>query len=380
MKKLEFLLCLLLTAGIVLFLTISPSYIAANSARDPYREWMMPKDEDFTGIIRVWHIVGFKAHTGSLSAWLESRANALEKKHFEVFFEISAMTEEEYALRIEQGDSADIYSFPSGLIYQDGFLPLSGHEEAWRDADIKPALIKTGAYDGVQYALPFVYSGYALMVNSAYAAEHGFDYEECFTEGDGLAQAVQQMTYEGKDGTVSGISGNALIYAMQGISGEYAEYRDFTSGKASMAVGDLRSVADGVKNYENGRGTMQDAYPVTNYTDLVQYLSLDRNIPEKKIPYALEFISLVLEKNAQTTLTELNAYPAVSGIESQDLELFGIADEAYELLKDPLVPNAFLYKRYRDALEEDAYLALTGEISAQERLMDRVHELTEEGG
>lgn len=375
MKKIQIFFCVVITVGIVLFLTVSPSYIAANSSRDPYREWMLPDEEEFSGIIHVWHIVDFKAHTGSVSAWLESRANALERKHFEVFLEISAMTVDEYRLRLEHGDSADIYSFPLGLTYQDDFLPLDKYSEVWSESGINESLLKTGMYDGTKYALPFMYSGYALIVNSAASAEHGFDYEECFEEQDGLKSAVEHMTYENRGQSVSGISGNALVYAMQGVQGECLSYQDFTAGKASMAIGDFRAVSDSIRNYENGRGSMTDAYPITDYTDLVQYIALDKDIPEKKIPYALEFISLILNKDAQSSLCDLNAYPTIDGLE--DLDLDGIAEEAYAVLCEPRVPNCFLYKRYKDALTEDAVLSLSGDSSAYERMTGRLYELTE---
>ena len=37
--------------------------------------------ESYQGIISLWHIVGFKSYQGSMGAWLEKAAAALEKKH-----------------------------------------------------------------------------------------------------------------------------------------------------------------------------------------------------------------------------------------------------------------------------------------------------------
>ena len=192
-------------------------------------------------------------------------------------------------------------------------------------------------------------------------------------EEDWLSQAAELMTYENKGKTISGISGNTHIYAMLDASGESMGYQDFSEQNASMAIADLRAAADSQRNFENGRGFMTEAYPVTNYTDLVQYIALDKNIAKEKIEYALEFISIVLNDKTQTTLCDLNAYPAVEGLE--ELEFDGIAADVYELLREPKAPNCFLYKRYKDALDEEAALALSGDEAARKSLKNRISEL-----
>lgn len=373
MTKRSMFFCIIITIGIMLFLVISPEYIITNANRDPYREWRLPEDEAFTGIIDVWHIVGFKAHNGSVSNWLEKRASALEKKHFEVFFEVSAMTLDEYKLRIEQGDRADVYSFPLGLFYQDELLSLGEYELSWSGYDIYEQALYAGQNSAIQYAVPFMYSGYALLINSDMAGERGININA--DEGFDLQVAVDNMTYETETGeTVSGVAGNSHIYAMQSVHGELMSYQDFTEQRASMAIGDIRNVADAVTAFENGRGFQVDAIPVTDYTDLVQFLALDRDIAEEKIAYALELISLALEDEAQSELCDLNAYPVIRSLD--DMAFNGIADSVYELLNEPVIPNGFLYKRYKDALDEEAMLAISGDDESRASFMKRIEELT----
>lgn len=40
--------------------------------QDQYREWLEPEEEEFSGVINVWHVVRFKPYMGSVGAWLKN--------------------------------------------------------------------------------------------------------------------------------------------------------------------------------------------------------------------------------------------------------------------------------------------------------------------
>ncbi|MEE0766020.1 MAG: hypothetical protein UIK34_00550, partial [Christensenellales bacterium] len=172
---------------VLAYLVIMPGYLLQQP-----RDWTLKKQQEnqetFAGIITLWHIVDFKPYAGSLGTWLSDRAATFEKRHFGVFMNVTAMTVEECAARMERGERADVYSFPMGWGYMERFAPLPELETA-----VKPALAGTGSQDGTAYGVPYAMSGYFLLINSRLEQEKGVT----LSEGDwqaGLQEAADTLT------------------------------------------------------------------------------------------------------------------------------------------------------------------------------------------
>lgn len=60
-----------LLAAVLLFMIYLPKCAGKMLERDQYREWLEPEEEEFSGVINVWHVVGFKPYMGSVGAWLK---------------------------------------------------------------------------------------------------------------------------------------------------------------------------------------------------------------------------------------------------------------------------------------------------------------------
>lgn len=62
-----------------------PAYLNDALKERTYDEKFSPTEEPYTGIISVWHIVGFKPYSGSMSTALAAIAKGIERRHHGVF-------------------------------------------------------------------------------------------------------------------------------------------------------------------------------------------------------------------------------------------------------------------------------------------------------
>lgn len=371
MKALKNIFSLLVTIAIAMYLIFAPGIIMENVKRSILAPWQLP-EESFTGIINVWHIVRFKAHTGSVSTWVEKRASEFEKKHFGIFVTVEAMTLEEYAEKRERGEKADIYSFPLGLEYEDAYKPLDETTLNVTLSYFRDGFLSLGKSEGKLYALPYMYSGYCLIANTDMLEKSGVILEEDSTDEQIKAQ-LETITKTQENA----ICGDAVAARLFGIDTPVGAYEDFTSGKSPFAMSDFRAVGDCERRLSAGKGFMTSTYTQIAYTDEVQFVALDKDIADEKLPYAYEILTSFFSDDAQALLSQMNAYPVIAfdDLEKRRDEYSSVAYDAFSLYCEPDIPNCFLYKRYYDELVKDAELSLAGDKDAQLRFDERLSEL-----
>ncbi len=369
MKTREWLLGAVATLSVAAYLLLMPGYLAGQRQALSLQS-KQESGETFSGIITLWHIVGFKPYQGSLGTWLSDRAASFEKKHFGVFINVMAMSPEEFEARVNRGERADAYSFPLGWGYAERFQPLGDIQ-----AEILPALADTGSQEGISYALPYAMSGYLLLSNSHLEQEKGISLSEETWETD-LQGAVDTLTYTyGKKARQRyGLAGSELQAALLGLQCQVAAYDSFKSGDAALALGDVRDAGDLDRLQTAGKGFTYRAWPVGDYTDLVQYLAVARDTEEAKLAYIRDYFALILRPDHQSTLLEQGLLPAVP-LEEETEAPEAVVAALQQSLSRPRVPNAFLYQRYRDALTSLAQRALAGDGEAQKDLAGRMKEL-----
>lgn len=105
-----------LLAAVLLFMIYLPKCAGKMLERDQYREWLEPEEEEFSGVINVWHVVGFKPYMGSVGAWLKKIADRAERRHFGVYFEVESISETEAEAKLQNGEFPDVISFPAGFL------------------------------------------------------------------------------------------------------------------------------------------------------------------------------------------------------------------------------------------------------------------------
>lgn len=375
MTPLKRVLAGVLTVCIAAFLALSPSRIYEALGRDRYMEWLKVEPEPFTGILTVWHIAGFKPYEGSAGSWLVGLTKKFERKYNGIFIEVLAMTAEEAELRISRGEKPDLYSFPLGWSYPDRFQKLDAAAHSFIGN-----LGSCGTAEGKCYAIPFMMSGYMLLVNTEFAQERSLSLPKKTEDmsAQWLKEAQKTMTFERgrKKEPIAGLASAPEIAAYLGMEQETAAPETFKSKDAAMVIADLRFTGDSSRALEEGKGFLFEAYPLTSYTDLVQLIGIGREIDERKVIYAAKFIDLVLEEKAQASLFEKGAFPVIE-ITEQPEDVPELASMTTQYLRDPVVPNAFLYQRYKNELREAAVRALAGDAAGRKDFDERMKELVQ---
>lgn len=373
MSKIRVIISILMCVAMALFLYFSPQYIITGTDRDRVGEWLTPSKEGFTGTISVWHIVGFKPYIGGVSNWLSARAKTVEKRHFGVFIEVEAMTLAECEERMKNGECADMYSFPSGWCGSSILRPIG----AVVADDIDGRFFSTGVSSGEQYAVPYMYSGYMLALNTAVANERSVKLPngETFTN-EWVCDAAKKMSFERgkKRERVYGAAGNRTVAALLGIVGDVGKHEHFRANEAAMTVTDIRGIGDLERAAANGNDISIRYYPIGEYTDLVQYIGVAAGTDEAKLPYALEFIEQLFTEKAQEKLVQIGLFPVVLPEEKYVFEQT-CAGLLYEALLDTRIPNTFLLNSARTDIENAVENALvTGETDRLKKILESLRQ------
>lgn len=375
MRKSNFALSVMLSLAVLAYLIIAPPYIAEALNRDIYMEWLTRDTEPYTGIITMWHVVGFKTYQGSMSLWLDQWIKQLEDRHHGVYIKLKAMSVEEAQESIARGEKADIYSFPLGWTYSERLSPIE-HKSL---PEFKGNLSAAGCEGEYLFAVPYALSGYMLVINQNIAREGGLtELPEDTISAEWLNMAAEKLTFERgrKKKLTAGLTGNPVIAAYMSAETEVHDYEQFKAGNGGLAIADARAVGDLRRSLEYAGGFAFDAYPLTNFTDQMQLIGVDKNILNVKYGYAMELIELLTQAKAQQTLPELGACPVVDVPEPKHIN--DLTELLYFELKEPLVPNSFLYQRYKTVLEEAALRALAKDENGKLDFEARVKELVQQ--
>lgn len=358
MQGREKMICAAMTLAIIVFMVLSPGYIAANrqSLTQQYRQ---QSTESYQGIISLWHIAGFKAYRGSMGAWLEKAAAALEKKHRGVYFEVESITLSDYMARRERGEKADFYSFPLGWEYIEELQPID-----MTMPEMRGNMADSCRYRGSTYGIPYAASGYVLAVNSRIMQEKGLDMDML----SGMIRSGEAKMF-----------GNGIIACIYGAKGEPGEAEDFSNEKSLAAFIDARAAGEMERKVQSGKGFPFETFPCTNYTDLVQYLGIGSGAEEEKRDYIMEFMQYVLSEDKQQNLMELGLIPAIATKAQLESETHAVS-AIYESGSQPAVPQCFLYAAYEDQLYQSAGKALSGDENAKKDLDLRLMELVQGAG
>ena len=96
-------MCILL----ILFLLFSPKYLLSG-AKEQFVDTRFVRDQNlYRGTITLYHITRHRPYQGSLTNWLQKRADEYEKKHRGSSIVVEGMSEETFYERIEHGRRAD---------------------------------------------------------------------------------------------------------------------------------------------------------------------------------------------------------------------------------------------------------------------------------
>ncbi len=113
------------------------------------RNRRLPEPE-YAGTVTLYHVVTRKTYQGSVTAFLQERAESFNRRHFGVRIAVEGMGEADFWERFSYGRRADMYSFFSGALYEELLQAASFEPEA----ELRSGLAVT------DYAAPWCFSGY----------------------------------------------------------------------------------------------------------------------------------------------------------------------------------------------------------------------------
>lgn len=135
---------------ILAFLVRVGPTVGAAAGDSFYVQNRQPAAPDYVGTITLYHIVTHRTYQGSVTAFLQERAEAFNKQHFGVRIAVEGMGEQDFVERLSYGRRADMYSFFSGALYEELLQAATFAPEA----PLRPGLAVTS------YAAPWFFSGY----------------------------------------------------------------------------------------------------------------------------------------------------------------------------------------------------------------------------
>lgn len=341
------------TAGLLAFLALSPSWLNEQLSRRRYTEFLEPPKAEWHGRVELWHVAEFRVYQGSVTDYLQARADAYCKRHVGVHIDVVGLTVKRYNDRIARGSFPDAYSFPSGLVYREQLAPISPALP-----DLRGALAPACA-DGQIYAVPYLVSGYFLVANTRLLPGYGLALPEVPTEA--ALGALLQAALDVPDAPVPQLCMPSVLAARMGLVGTLATAEQFTAGQTALGVLDARALGDILRSQKGALSV--EAIPVTSYTDEVQYLAAARQADEKKAAVVADFLAFLLTEGEQRRLSALGAL-GVTKLASAPVYTEELLTTLYAAYETPAIPDPFAYQRHRQALEEEALWALCGDPAA----------------
>jgi len=358
MKKGCILFRILLSVCLFFFLFFSSTYALKNIKKNNYKEFLTPKKESWTGIIDIWHIVGFKPFQGSLTTYLQEIAQTYEKKHPGVYINVAGMEWSDALQKIQRGETPDIWSFPTGQLYAEQLAVLENDIILSNHIDNRFCNL---GIDHDLYAIPYSYSGYFVVRNTQLTQDNALQLEDL----NNLQQCL--------DMTNNQIACDSILVAAQlGLTAQLMPVDAFKSGKVAFAIIDARTLGDLCRN-QNLEFLFEVVY-VIPYTDQMQYISVSSSISDAKKSYAFEYIGSIFSGKNQCDLINLGLFPVIQLTESPVYSNDHIK-KAKEILDHPQTINTFIYYSVKDKLEELAASALAGNATSKQEFTDRWSEV-----
>lgn len=135
---------------ILLFLLYAAPRVGEETGDSFYVKNRQPPEPEYVGTVTLYHVVTCKTYQGSVTAFLQERADAFSRRHFGVRITVEGMGEKDFLERLSYGRRADMYSFFSGALY----------EELLQTADFVPEAELRAGLAVTPYAAPWCFSGY----------------------------------------------------------------------------------------------------------------------------------------------------------------------------------------------------------------------------
>ena len=256
------------------------------------------------GIVELWHVENFDGGSASRVDWLKGRSKEFESKNKGVYVHVTLYTLEQVLAAIANGQHFDLLSFSAGF----GTEILSSLREYQGALNTSDNYTAGGAFEGRQYAVPYMAGGYFLFGSDENAdlLETLFDKPEkknasSFACGYGLANSPL---------TALALNAKSLMPASSKIdiaegNTQFTAYERFIRGECQILLGTQRDQFRLTNRIQTGKLESLKAQPLGGFTDLVQYIALSAGSGEM-LGMAQNFIEYLTSDAVQAKLTRCN--------------------------------------------------------------------------
>lgn len=298
-------LVLLVVFSVVTLLIVLP--------RLPQKPSEIPS-KSYQGVLELWNVETFEGGSGSRSSWLTSRAAKFEQQHQGLFVHVTNLSVTQLQEKLDSGETFDIicYSRGVGSLVQSLLQPYTGSV-----AGVKSNMLLSGEVDNSVYALPLYAGSYCLFAREEQLAANSDLLSTALTNT--YTRKVGKHTYElaplscgftSYNSPLSALAmsgGRGRITADENIT-QYTAYENFVANNTSVTLlGTQRDLYRLLKREEMGKIEKLVYYPLSGYTDLVQYLSISATCGDK-VGACNEFLQYCISEAAQQTLCNINMF------------------------------------------------------------------------
>jgi len=192
-------LCLLMTA----FVVLGP--IMFQRCKVDYNKSYehMKSEVRWRGVITVWDYPRLNTSNGTKLTWISAKIKQFEKQHPGVYIDFKELDTATGHTLLKAAASTGAYPdvAPVGSVYyfmSEGLLEeLDGALSEAEKADFQPAALESATYQGKLYGLPWMMTGYTLLLNTNLFNEKNIALpQDGSWTYDQFAEAAKQLTYD----------------------------------------------------------------------------------------------------------------------------------------------------------------------------------------
>lgn len=287
---------------LILFLVLTPTFIFDKSKFMVDVSSLLSKNNSQKQVLTLWHIETFEGGSGNRAKYLEKVAQNFNKNQKNCFINVKTLTENQLFLNLEQKQYADIYSFGVGS----GYLLSSFLQNLDKVNEVREDIQQYATINNRIYAYPYMFGGYVAISRQVDEQQNSSNkkIKELVFGNSSFINPAEALNLNGYDK----IENSLCNYNLS----SYEAYCDFVEHKSKTLIGTSRDYAR-IKNREL-LGTISSCnYKyLGGYTDLIQYIGLNRNLNKTKNDLAKKFCNYLVSSNSQQMLRDIGLFSVLN--------------------------------------------------------------------
>jgi len=264
-------------------------------------------------VLNLWHIETFEGGSASRGKYLEKQAMKFNNLYNNCYVYINTLNVNQLKDNLQNNLTADVFSFGVGA----GCLLSSTLNTLPKTNKIRQDLQPYGQLNKQILAYPYLLSGYCLISHENLLKESNFKDKNYYNnltinkkEIKGLSFAREESFNPVEVLKVNNIklSGTNLLNSAT----SYASYLQFISKKTVSLLGTNRDVIRCKNREENGSLNSCKYTYLSGFSDLVQYIGVNKTLTGEKQKYAIEFAKFLLEDEAQKDVKNYGLFSTIN--------------------------------------------------------------------